>query len=117
MKKGFTLLEMMVTIVVLTIGIVTVLQMMSIAIFADNNAENSVVAFYLAQETMEEVKDASAYADIDGLASSRIDHIGQLNTKHNQILRLDPFKAFTKSIQIKLGHGLFDLCGHIAHCA
>jgi len=71
MKKGFTLLEMMVTIVVLTIGIVTVLQMMSIAIFADNNAENSVVAFYLAQETMEEVKDASAYADIDGLASSR----------------------------------------------
>ena len=71
MKKGFTLLEMLVTIVLLTVGIVTILQMMSIAIFADTNTENSTIAYYLAQETMEDIKDASSYANIDTFAASR----------------------------------------------
>ena len=71
MKKGFTLLEMLITIVLLTVGIVSILQMMSIGIFADTNTENSVIAFYLAQEAMEEVKDASSYANIDTFASTR----------------------------------------------
>ncbi len=71
MKKGFTLLEMLVTIVLLTVGIVTILQMMSIAIFADTNTENATIAYYLAQETMEDIKDASSYSDIDTFAASR----------------------------------------------
>ena len=71
MKKGFTLLEMLVTIVLLTIGIASILQMMSIAIFADTNTENSAIAYYLAQETMEDIKDASSYSNIDSFAASR----------------------------------------------
>jgi prepilin-type N-terminal cleavage/methylation domain-containing protein len=71
MKKGFTLLEMLVTIVVLTVGVVSVLRMMSIGIFADTNTENSTIAFYLAQEKMEEIKDASSYPNIDTFASTR----------------------------------------------
>ena len=71
MKKGFTLLEMLVTIVVLTTWIVTVLQMMSMAMFADTNTENSVIAFYLAQEAMEEIKDASSYANVDTFAQAQ----------------------------------------------
>lgn len=71
MKKGFTLLEMLVTIVLLTAGIVSILRMMSMALFADTNIENSAIAFYLAQETMEEIKDASSYSNIDSFAASR----------------------------------------------
>lgn len=71
MKKGLTLLEMLITIVLLTVGIVAILRMMSIAIFVDTNTENSIVAFYLAQEKMEEIKDASSYSNIDTFAATR----------------------------------------------
>lgn len=71
MNRGFTLLEMLVTIVVLTVGIVAVLEMMGLAMFADTNTENSVIAYYLAQEEMEEIKDAASYAAIDGFAQAQ----------------------------------------------
>ena len=71
MKKGFTLLEMLVTIVLLTVGIASILYITSIAMFADTNLEKLTVARYLLQESMEEVKDAATYADIDSFASAR----------------------------------------------
>jgi len=71
MKKGFTLLEMLVTIMLLTTGIVSILRMMSMAMFADTNAENTIIALYLAQEKMEEIKDASSYSNIDSFAASK----------------------------------------------
>jgi prepilin-type N-terminal cleavage/methylation domain-containing protein len=70
-KKGFTLLEMLVTIVLLTSGIVAVLRMVSMAMFADVNVENTTIALYLAQEKMEEIKNASSYSNIDSYASAR----------------------------------------------
>jgi prepilin-type N-terminal cleavage/methylation domain-containing protein len=71
MKKGFTLLEMLLTIVLLTVGITSILQMVSMAMFADTNLENTTIARYLAQEKMEEIKDAATYTAIDGYASAR----------------------------------------------
>jgi prepilin-type N-terminal cleavage/methylation domain-containing protein len=71
MKKGFTLLEMLVTVVLLTVGITSILQMISMAMFADTNLENVTIARYLAQEAMEEIKDAASYSDIDSFASAR----------------------------------------------
>ena len=71
MKKGFTLLEMLVTIVLLTVGITSILQIAGMAMFADTNLENITIARYLAQEAMEEIKDAASYADIDSFASPR----------------------------------------------
>ena len=53
MKKGFTLLEMMVTIVLLTVGITSILRMFSMAMVADINLENTTIARYLAQEAMD----------------------------------------------------------------
>lgn len=71
MKKGFTLIEILVTIVLLTAGIVSILQMLSMGMFANTNAEHATTAFYLAQEKMEEIKDASSYANIDTFAVAR----------------------------------------------
>lgn len=71
MKKGFTLLEMLVTIMLLSVGIVSILRMMSMAMFADVDAENATIALYLAQEKMEEIKDASSYSNIDSFAASK----------------------------------------------
>lgn len=71
MKKGFTLLEMLVTVVLLTTGLVAILRMMSMGMFADVNVENATVAHYLAQEKMEEIKDAGSYSDVDSFSSAR----------------------------------------------
>jgi len=70
-RKGFTLLEVLVTIVLLTAGIVSILRMMSMGMFADVNTEKATTALYLAQETMEEIKDAATYADVNSFASAR----------------------------------------------
>lgn len=71
MNKAFTLLEVLITIVVLTFGISTILRMFSVGIFADANTENMTIALNLAQEEMEEIKDASSYANIDSFAAVR----------------------------------------------
>lgn len=71
MKKGFTLLEMLVTIILLTVGITSILQMAGMAIVADTNLENVTIARYLAQETMEEIKGAASYSDIDNFILTR----------------------------------------------
>ena len=44
---------------------------MSMGMFADVNAENATSARYLAQEKMEEIKDATSYSNIDSFASAR----------------------------------------------
>ncbi|HQP10032.1 MAG TPA: prepilin-type N-terminal cleavage/methylation domain-containing protein [Candidatus Omnitrophota bacterium] len=71
MKKGFTLLEMLLTVLLLTVGMTSILHMVSRAIFADTNLENITTARYLGQEKMEEIKGAAAYDDIDSYASAR----------------------------------------------
>ena len=70
MKKGFTLLEMLVTIVLLTVGIASILYITSMAMFADTNLEKLTIAYYLLQESMEDVKGATSYSDIDRFDSS-----------------------------------------------
>ncbi|MCK5580670.1 MAG: prepilin-type N-terminal cleavage/methylation domain-containing protein [Candidatus Omnitrophica bacterium] len=70
-QTGFTLLEVLITIVLLVVGLVSVLEVFSVGIFADADVENHTTALYLAQEKMEEVHSASSYAAIDDFASAR----------------------------------------------
>lgn len=70
-ERGFTLLEALITIVVLVVGVVVLLQVFSIGMFADTGVENTTIALNLAQEKMEEIKDASSYAGIDSFAAVR----------------------------------------------
>ncbi len=70
-KKGFTLLEILITIIILVVGVVVPMQMFSMGMFADTDVENATIALNLAQEKMEEIKDASSYVNIDSFASAR----------------------------------------------
>lgn len=74
MKRGFTLLEILITIVLLTAGITSILRAMSMAMVAEPDKtknENASVAKYLAQEKMEEIKDASSYSNIDSFIATK----------------------------------------------
>lgn len=57
--KGFALLELLLTILLLTSGLVALFEAMSIGLFAAGDNENSLVALHLAEEKMEEVKNKS----------------------------------------------------------
>lgn len=83
--QGFTLLEMLITIVLLVTGVVILLQVMSIGMFSDVNTENSLIALRLAQEKIEEVKDATSYAQIDTFAVSRANLGGDFSDFDRQV--------------------------------
>jgi len=74
MKKGFTLLEILITIVLLTAGLTSILRAMSMGMAAESSvagSDNNAIAKYLAQEKMEEIKDASSYANIDSFIATK----------------------------------------------
>ena len=62
-KKGFTLLEALLAIVLMAVGLVSVLQVISTGLFAGTVNENEIIAANLGQEKIEELENAS-YTDI-----------------------------------------------------
>lgn len=63
-SKGFSLFEVIVTILLLVVGFTTLLRMFSISMFADAEVENRTTALYLAQEAMDGLRDAASFAAV-----------------------------------------------------
>ena len=62
MKQGFTLIELLIAIILVAGGLMVLMQLMSVAIFADSDLEYSLIALNLANEKLEELKD-DGYSD------------------------------------------------------
>ena len=62
MKQGFTLIEMLIAIILAASGLMVLMQLMGVAIFADSNLEYRLTALNLANEKLEELKD-NDYSD------------------------------------------------------
>ena len=86
MKSGFSLLEIMITIVLLTVGVTVILQVFSMSVFVDSHIEKSTIALTLAQESLEEIKDASSYSDIDNYAVVRTNLGGEFADFDREVL-------------------------------
>ena len=52
-SKGFTLLEVLLAVILFTVGFTALLQAMSVGLFAGGENENELVAVNLAQEKIE----------------------------------------------------------------
>lgn len=76
LRSGFTILELLIAIVLLVGGTLAILRMFSIAMISNNNIENSMIALNLAQEEMENIKDAANWEAIDSFATSRTGVVG-----------------------------------------
>lgn len=59
MKRGFTLIELLIAIILIAGGLMVLMQLMSVAIFADSDLEYSLIALNLANEKIEELKDTA----------------------------------------------------------
>jgi len=70
MKQGFTLIEVLVAIILIVSGLVVLMQVMSVAIFADSTLEYRLTALNLANEKLEELKDDGySHANLDPASS------------------------------------------------
>ena len=58
-SKGFTLLEVLLAVILFTVGFTALLQAMSVGLFAGGENENELVAVNLAQEKIEELRNKS----------------------------------------------------------
>lgn len=56
-RQGFTLIELLIAIILVAGGLMVLMQLMSVAIFADSDLEYSLTALNLANEKLEELKD------------------------------------------------------------
>jgi len=70
MKQGFTLIEVLIAIILIVSGLVALMQVMSVAIFADSTLEYRLTALNLANEKLEELKDDGySHANLDPASS------------------------------------------------
>jgi len=58
-RKGFTLLEVLLAVLLFSVGFVALLQIISVGLFAGGQNEDEITALYLAQEKIEELNNAS----------------------------------------------------------
>jgi prepilin-type N-terminal cleavage/methylation domain-containing protein len=75
-ERGFTLLEVMMSMVIVTIGLVALLGVMSVAMAATQSARQDMIARQLAQEALEAIITARETADI---AWDQIQNVGPGN--------------------------------------
>lgn len=78
-RDGFTILEMVISAMLLAVGVVATLSVVTMAMKADANHQRSIVALSLAQGEMELIKNSSSWDAIDAFASSRISLDGDLS--------------------------------------
>ena len=77
LNKGFSLLEIILTMMVLSIGTLSLIQAINTVVFPETQINHRGRAVLLAQEKMEEIKNAQNYSNIDNLASARVNLGGE----------------------------------------
>jgi Tfp pilus assembly protein PilV len=83
---GFTILEMLISVILLVVGTVSILNMFGVAMTADTQIENSSIGLFLAQEEMELIKDADSWAEIDSFATPRTSIGGDFSTFDKEVI-------------------------------
>jgi Tfp pilus assembly protein PilV len=85
-KTGFTILELLLSILLLVVGTLTTLRMFGVGMMADTSIEHSTVALALAQGEMESIKNAGSWAAIDSFASPSTNLGGQFPDFNQEVI-------------------------------
>ena len=72
-RCGFSLLEILITTIILAVGVIAVVKALADGTSLDHNVENKVVASLLAQEQIESQMSVGSFSDIVGKAKADVD--------------------------------------------
>ena len=64
-NKGLSLLEVLIAITIFVVGVLVIVEIISMSMLTGLDAQKAKIALSLAQEQMEQVKEADTYDDID----------------------------------------------------
>jgi len=98
MKQGFTLIELLIAIILVAGGLMALMQLMSVAIFADSDLEYSLTALNLANEKLEELKDSS-YGSV---ASATESSISGFSSVDDRIVTVSEVSTDLKDVQVQV---------------
>ena len=99
MKKGVTLIELVIALALFTAGSTSLIHVMSMGMFADSNLEQHIVAVNLANEKMEEIKN-TAFASIAS-GSETGSAIG-FSTFDNRIVTVTNTQSDLKDVKVEV---------------
>jgi len=98
MKQGFTLIELLIAIILVAGGLMVLMQLMSVAIFADSDLEYSLIALNLANEKLEELKDS----DYSSVASATENSISGFSFVDDRIVTVSEVDTDLKDVQVEV---------------
>lgn len=98
MKRGFTLIELLIAVVLATGGLMVLMQLMSVAIFADSDLEYSLTALNLANEKLEELKD-SGYGSVVSATESSVPGFSWVD---DRVVTVSEISTGLKDIQVEV---------------
>jgi prepilin-type N-terminal cleavage/methylation domain-containing protein len=99
MKQGFTLIELLIAIVLAAGGLMVLMQLMGVAIFADSDLEYSLTALNLANEKVEELKDTPFDDIIDGNESGSAMGFEWID---DRVVDVNEVKTGLKDVQVEV---------------
>jgi prepilin-type N-terminal cleavage/methylation domain-containing protein len=88
--RGFTMLEVLISMAVLTIGLVSMLAMFSVALAATNDAQEDLTAKQIAQSTLESIYTARNTAQITFLQIQNVSNGGIFLDNYQTIMDPGP---------------------------
>lgn len=77
-KRGFTLIEVLVSMVVITVGLISLLAAFGVAMQATDTAREDMIAKQLAQEAMESIVTARETANVNWTAIQNVGPVGAI---------------------------------------
>ena len=114
-KNGFSLIEVLITLILLTIGVVTISRAFSTGLFASTDVENIDLALNIAQAKMEEIKN-TAFASLADSGPTADSNFSRFNVTVNVSEGQDPMQvAVTVSWSVKGGQNSIILTTLVAN--
>ncbi len=98
MKQGFTLIEILIAIVLAATGLMVLMQLMCVAIFADSDLEYSLISLNLANEKLEELKDSN-YSLVTSATESSISGFSFVD---DRIVTVSEVDTDLKDVQVEV---------------
>jgi len=101
--QGFSLLEVLLTVVLLTVGSIALMRALSLGVFADTLIENNVIALNLAREKMEEIQNESVFSSIvDENRNSNEAGLGTFSQGYDREVNVTDIASDLKQIEVSV---------------